>query len=244
VPRQSIGTAWLELLPRLALAALAALLLSIGLAWPLAASIVRPLAGMTRAAEAMAQGRLDQQITVRGRDEVGRLAQAFNAMAREVSASQRTLRDFLANVSHDLRTPLTSIQGFSQALTDGTLAETDELAEAGRIINQEAARMSRLVDDLLFLSKMESGQVALDRRPLDLADLVAARLEAFGRRAAEHGLELRWKSVPAPLVEADQTSLERVVDNLLDNALRYSPPGGTVTVGLQPGSRGAGSRAP
>jgi signal transduction histidine kinase len=233
VPRQSIGTAWLELLPRLSLAALAALLLSVGLAWPLAASIARPLAGMTQAAEAMAQGRLDQQIPVRGRDEVGRLAQAFNTMAREVSASQRTLRDFLANVSHDLRTPLTSIQGFSQALTDGTLAEPDELAEAGRIINQEAARMSRLVDDLLFLSKMESGQAAFERRLLDLTGLVAARVEAFARRAAERNLTLRWQPSPTPLIEADQTSLERVVDNLLDNALRYTPAGGTVTVGVE-----------
>ena len=232
VPRQTIATAWLELLPRLALAAVGALVLSIAMAWPLAASIARPLARMTRAAEEIARGRLDQEIPVRGRDEVGRLAQAFNRMARDVAASQRTLRDFTANASHDLRTPLTSIQGFSQALTDGTLGGPAEVAEAGRIINEEADRMSRLVDDLLFLSKMEAGQLPLQLAEVDLTELVGARIEATARRAAEAGVELRWLPLAAPPVEGDRLRLERVVDNLLDNALRHTPPGGVVTVQL------------
>jgi signal transduction histidine kinase len=233
IPRQhSLATAWLELLPNLSLAALGALLLSIAIAWPLAASIARPLAVMTHAAEGIAQGKLDQQIPVRGRDEVSRLAQAFNRMAREVAVSQRTLRDFLANVSHDLRTPLTSIQGFSQALADGTLVDRAEAVEAARIVNHEAARMSQLVDDLLYLSKMETGQAPLQLRDLELAPLVAARIEAAAWRAAEAGVELVWLPEPVPPVEADPLPLERVVDNLLDNALRHSPRGRTVTVRL------------
>ena len=248
VAQQSIGTAWLELLPRLSLAALGALLLSTALAWPLAASIARPLVDMTEAAEEIAQGRVDQQIAVRGRDEVARLALAFNRMAREVSASQRTLREFLANVSHDLRTPLTSVQGFSQALTDGTLAEGAEAAEAGRIINQEAARMSHLVDDLLYLSKVESGQLRLEPRELELVPLVAARIEAATWRAVESGVELRWAPRPVPGMSGDPRHLERVIDNLLDNALRHTPPGGAVTVRLTQGSgvadRGLGAGNP
>jgi signal transduction histidine kinase len=232
VPRQTIATAWLELLPRLALAAVGALVLSVAIAWPLAASIARPLVGMTRAAEEIARGRLDQQIPVRGRDEVARLGRAFNRMAREVAASQRTLRDLMANVSHDLRTPLTSIQGFSQALTDGTLREAEEVVEAGKIINQEAARMSRLVDDLLFLAKMEAGQLPLQRSALDLDQLVAARVEAAGRRAAEAAIALSRQPSPTPPVFADRLRIEQVVDNLLDNALRYTPAGGVVTVRL------------
>lgn len=232
VPRQTIATAWLELLPRLALAAVGALVLSVAIAWPLAASIARPLARMTRAAEEIARGRLDQQIPVRGRDEVARLGSAFNRMAREVAASQRTLRDFMANVSHDLRTPLTSIQGFSQALTDGTLREPDEVAEAGTIINQEAARMSRLVDDLLFLAKMEAGQLPFQRSRLDLARVAAARVEAAAHRAAEAAVELRWRPAPSPPILADRLRLEQVIDNLLNNALRHTPPGGVVTIGV------------
>jgi signal transduction histidine kinase len=232
VPRQTLATAWLELLPRLALAALGALLLSVALAWLLAASIARPLTGMTRAAEGIAQGRFDQKIQAPGRDEVARLAAAFNRMAHEVSVSQRTLRDFLANVSHDLRTPLTSIQGFSQALTDGTVGSASEVAEAGRVINQEAARMSHLVDDLLYLSKMESGQLPIEGRALDLGPLVGSRVAAVALRAEEAGVRLTWEPAEAALVRGDPRHLERVVDNLLDNALRHTPVGGAIAVRL------------
>jgi signal transduction histidine kinase len=233
VPQHSLAAAWLELLPRLALAALLALVASIALAWPLAASIARPLTAMTQAAEAIARGRYEQRIEARGRDEVARLARAFNRMAREVSAAQRTRRDFLANVSHDLRTPLTSIQGFSQALTDGTLRDPAGIAEAGRIVHQEASRMSRLVDDLLLLSRIESGQAPLERRQLELAGLLAERIEAAAPRAVEAGLALDWQPSVAPPILADRSRLERTIDNLLDNALRHTPPGGRVTVRLE-----------
>ena len=233
VPQQSLATTWLELLPRLSLAALAALALSIAAAWPLAASIARPLAQMTRAAEDLAAGRFDQQISARGRDEVARLAAAFNRMAQEVQTSQRTLRDFLANVSHDLRTPLTSIRGFSQALLDGTLTEPEQVTEAGRIINTESERMSRLVNDLLELARMESHQTPLVRRAVDLAQLVGARLEAATLRAAESNVTLRFVSTARPLVAGDQARLERVVDNLIDNAIRHTPGGGVVTVRVE-----------
>jgi HAMP domain-containing protein len=146
-----------EMAPRLTLAALVSLSASIVVAWLLAASIARPLARMTRAAEDMALGRYDHEIEARGDDEIGRLSTAFNMMMREVARSHRTLRDFVANVSHDLRTPLTSIQGFSQAMVDGALRTPDDYADAGRVINEEAERMRRLVEDLLELSKIESG---------------------------------------------------------------------------------------
>lgn len=232
IPHHSLASAWLELLPRLSLAALVALALSVGIAWLLAASIARPLARMTRAAEEIAQGRLDQQIAVEGRDEIARLARAFNHMAREVQASQRTLKDFLANVSHDLRTPLTSIQGFSQALTDGTLRDRVDIVEAGRIVHEEAARMSRLVDDLLYLSRIESGQAPLEKQPLDLAALVGGRIEAALPRAREAGVTLHWRVEATPTILGDRHALERVVDNLLNNALRHTPSSGVVTVRL------------
>lgn len=233
IPQHSLASAWLELLPRLILAALGALVLSVGISWLLAASIARPLARMTLAAEEIARGRLDQQIAVEGRDEVARLARAFNHMAREVRASQRTLKDFLANVSHDLRTPLTSIQGFSQALIDGTLRDPADIAEAGRIVNEEAARMSRLVDDLLYLSRIESGQAPLARQPLDLAALVAARIEAALPWARESGITVTWRAESTPPIIGDRHALERVVDNLLSNALRHTPPGGQITARLR-----------
>ncbi|MCC7106491.1 MAG: HAMP domain-containing histidine kinase [Chloroflexi bacterium] len=235
VPPQSAGAAWLELLPRLTAAGLVALLASVFVAWLLASSISRPLARVTGAAEAMARGELAQTIPVRGRDEVARLSSAFNTMAREVAMSQRMLKDFLANVSHDLRTPLTSIQGFSQALTDGTLVDRADIAEAGAIIHGEAGRMSRLVDDVLLLSKMESGQTSVERAPLELSQLVADRVRAFQRAAAEARVELTGSAANAPIVLGDGPRLEQVVDNLLGNALRHTPSGGSVAVLLSSG---------
>jgi len=223
-----------EMAPRLFLAASLSLLASIGVAWVLAGSIARPLARMTHAAEAIARGEYDHEIPERGADEVGRLAAAFNAMAHEVARSTRTLRDFVANVSHDLRTPLTSIQGFSQAIVDGAVRDREGYVEAGRIINREADRMRRMVEDLLELSKIESGEVTLDLADVDLASLVRAAGERVEPRAAEHGLDLNYRIETTPTVRADPRRLERVLDNLLDNAVKYADLGGKVmlVVGL------------
>jgi two-component system OmpR family sensor kinase len=219
-----------EMAPRLALAALGSLLASIVVAWLLAASIARPLARMTYVAEDMALGRFDHEIEVRGTDEVARLSVAFNVMVREVARSQRTLRDFVANVSHDLRTPLTSIQGFSQAMVEGALREPEDYAEAGRVINEEAERMRRLVEDLLELSKIESGQVRLSLEPCDLSMLVRQLVERVERRVAEQGVTLAEAIEDTPPVRADAIWVERAVDNLVDNALKHTPAGGTVTI--------------
>jgi signal transduction histidine kinase len=221
-----------EMAPRLTLAALVSLSASIVVAWLLAASIARPLARMTRAAEDMTLGRYAHDIEVRGDDEVGRLATAFNSMMREVARSQRTLRDFVANVSHDLRTPLTSIQGFSQAMVDGALRTPEDYAEAGRVINEEAERMRRLVEDLLELSKIESGQVKLTVGPCELEMLAHRAAERAERRAADQRVSLALAIDETPIVRADARWIERAVDNLLDNALKHTPAGGTVTIAI------------
>src|SRR5204862_1932806 len=105
------------------------------------------------------------------RDEVGRLAQAFTEMAHQVARSHRAMRDLLANVSHDLRTPLTSISGFAGALVDGTLSGAEGAKEAGHVIGEEAERMRRLVEDLLYMGRIESGGLSLQRDPVDVAEL-------------------------------------------------------------------------
>jgi len=155
VPERDLGAAWRELIPSLAFAALVAVgVAAIAAVW-LARSITRPLRQITNAAQAIARGDLRQTIPVRGRDEVAQLAVSFNSMSLEVERSHRALREFLANASHELRTPLTSIQGFSQALVDGAVGP-DGAADAGQIINDEADRMRRLVEDLLYLSRVEA----------------------------------------------------------------------------------------
>jgi signal transduction histidine kinase len=186
------------------------------------------------ASEEMARGNYDQRIPEGRGDEIGRLASAFNLMAKQVALSHSTLREFLADVSHELRTPLTSIRGFSQAMTDGTLRTPSEYAEAGRVIHEEADRMSRLVEDLLYLSRVESGQFDGDQHPLDLAALAAACVHRAERRAAAREVVLRFATEPLPTVAGEPHRLEQVVDNLLDNALKHTPPGGEIAVTLAP----------
>src|SRR5207237_363952 len=121
-------------------------------------------------------------------DEVGRLSKAFTVMAREVARSHRTKRDLLSNVSHDLRTPLTSISGFAGALVDGTVSGAEGAREAGRIIGEEAERMRRLVEDLLYLGHIETGDLSLQRDLVDLAEIARATQARFLFRAQESGI--------------------------------------------------------
>ncbi len=230
VPEDSVRTAWRDLLPRLFLAGSLAFLASVFAAGILARSITRPLRRITEASEEMARGRYDQRIPAYGGEEVGRLATAFNDMALQVNNSYRTLREFLANVSHELKTPLTSIQGFSQAMVDGSLKNESEFAEAGRIINDEAVRMRGLVDDLLYLSQVDAGAVAFRFETVDPRELLSAADERFRRRAANAGVEIAVQATDGPLIHADGRRLEQAIANIVDNALRYTPRGGRITL--------------
>jgi signal transduction histidine kinase len=235
VPEEELSTVWRQLAQRVLLAAGAGLLLTILLSILIARSIVRPLARMTQASEEMAHGHYQQRIESHRKDEVGRLAAAFNTMASEVSRSDQMMRDLLANVAHELKTPLTSIQGFSQALMEGAVHSPDEYERAGRIINEEADRMRRLVEDLLYLSQIESGQVRMEHEPVDVYALLQNALERVSRRAQENGQQLElMASRSLPHVLGDERRLEQVLGNLLDNALRYTPRSGTIRLEARP----------
>lgn len=231
IPQEDLTAVWAALAPRILLAAGAGLLLAVILSVIIARSIVRPLSRMTRASEEMARGHYKQRIEAKGTDEVGRLAAAFNGMAEQVGHSDQMMRDLLANVAHELKTPLTSIQGFSQALTEGAVRSPEEYAQAARIINVEAERMRRLVEDLLYLSQIESGQVRMEHEPVDIGMLLRDALERVERRALEGGQNLALDlQTGLPPVVGDERRLEQVVSNLLDNALRYTPRGGAIRV--------------
>ena len=230
VPQANVVEAWWELAPSLTVAAAISLFVSILVALILTRSIARPLVQMTRASEEMARGRYDQSIPVRGHDEIARLATAFNAMASQVATSDRTMRDFLANVSHELKTPLTSIQGFSQAMLDGTITMEEQYRNAASIINVETVGMRRMVGDLLTLSKIESGQITMENEPVDiegsLRDIVR-RAEFLAEAAGIH-IVLEVDSSAAVL--GDERWLGQVFSNLLDNAIKHASDGSRVTV--------------
>lgn len=220
--------AW-NVIRQLTLAGAVAVIVSLLAALVVVRAITRPLHGMTMASERMAAGDYDQQVT--GADsagEVGQLARSFNRMAYEVKRVREAQRRFIANVSHDLRSPLTSIIGFSQALTedDSITSEQRHLAE---IIHTDAQRLYRLTMDLLDLSRLEAGRLPLSRQPLDLnATLreIAARYHVLPTGRGIRFVESLCDGLVPVLGDPDR--LTQVVVNLLDNALKFCDPGGEV----------------
>ncbi len=196
----------------------------------LSRSIYRPLQAVSEAARSVARGRFDHKVAVEGTSEARELAESFNHMTDEVNRQQAALREFLANVSHDLQTPLTSINGFSQALLDGTIEDAESQHNASRIIEEESRRLLRLVEGLLDLSRMEAGQIEVNLARVDVADLLQHIHALFALRAEELDVQLSVEDDEVPEVLGDIDRLEQVLANLVDNALRHTPPGGTVVL--------------
>jgi signal transduction histidine kinase len=206
------------------------LLLSAILAWLISRSVARPLQQVAEAAHAIAMGDYDQAVPASGPIEVQRLAQDFNRMAQQVRASRDAQRDFVTNVSHELKTPLTSIQGYSQAILDGTAQEPKAIQRSAGIIHDEAERMQRMATELLDLARIESGQAAMRKEPVDLKALLENIIEHFQLRAKEPEITLAAQLPELPHVTGDGDRLAQVFTNLVDNALKHTPAGGKVTV--------------
>lgn len=212
-------------------AGLVALLIAVGLSLLIAGSVARPLQRMSLAARRIASGDYRQRVEVAGPREVRALARSFNDMAERVATAQQAQRDFLANVSHDLRTPLTSIQGFSQAIAEGVASDPAAAQRAAQIIRDETARLHRMVESLLDLARLDADQVNMRRGPVAPGDLLRAVGAGFSGRARERQIDLRLIIPPdLPRISGDGDRLAQVFTNLLDNALKHTPPGGTVTL--------------
>lgn len=151
----------------------------------------------------------------------------------EAERLERLRREFVANASHELRAPLTSIQGFLGAVADGTAATDDDRARCLRIAAEQAELMRRLVDQLLDLSRLQTGMAPFDMQRLDLGPLIAGAVEALSPQAAAKDLIVTVRADDLPPVRADGDRIMQVLVNLLDNAIRFSPPGGEVTVSAE-----------
>lgn len=215
-------------------AGLAGLLISVLLAWLIARSVARPLQRMAGAAEAIAEGEYEQQLPLEGPEEVVRVAESFNSMSAQVAATRQAQRDFVANVSHDLKTPVTSIQGWSQALLDGTAVSAEDQTQAANIIYGEAERMGRMVAQLLDLAKIESGQLKLNHTLLNLAEVCTVVRQNLLPRAEANQNHLTFEAEPAPPIWGDYDRLIQVVSNLVENGLNHTPAGGRVHLTVRP----------
>ncbi|MDY7041927.1 MAG: HAMP domain-containing sensor histidine kinase [Chloroflexota bacterium] len=208
-----------------------AFVISLVLAVIVARSIAKPLQRVTAATEQIARGNYDLVLDITSPNEVRRLAASFNSMAHQVKTSRQAQRDFVANVSHELKTPLTSIQGYSQAILDGTIRGEAGGRRAAGIIHDEAGRMRRLVEGLLDLARIESGQVVMAQKPVALRQVLGECVDNLALRAREGGITLLLDVPDLLPVLGDGDRLAQVINNLLDNALKHTTAGGKVTVG-------------
>ncbi len=215
-----------ELLPLFLQGGVIALLLSLVLAFVIARWLADPLQRMLSAARAAPSARITP-IEPRGPREVQDVMRAFNSMMERVQASQKSQREFVANVSHELKTPLTSIQGFAQAILDGTADSTEARQQAAQVIHTEAARMHRMVLDLLDLARLDAGTADLKMAPLDVSALLNGIVEKFAPLANHAGVRISAQSADLALI-GDGDRLAQVFTNLADNALKFTPAGGEV----------------
>ena len=207
-----------------------ALALSLILAYMLSRWVADPLQKVVVAARAYPAEAM-KPIPAQGPQEVQDLTRAFNSMVRRVDGAQRSQRDFVANVSHELKTPLTSIQGFAQAILDNTADTPEARTHAAAIIYNESARMHRMALDLLDLARLEAGTADLNMSPVEVGALLRSVLEKFTPQAQKAGVGL-FVDVPEglPTINGDGDRLAQVFTNLVDNALKFTPADGRVTL--------------
>ncbi len=218
---------------------LIALLVSLVLAFALSRWVADPLQQVVVAARNYPEDSQEMKpISPRGPHEVQDLTRAFNSMVARVESSQKSQRDFVADVSHELKTPLTSIQGFAQAILDHTADTPEARQQAAQIIYDEAGRMHRMALDLLDLARLEAGTADLKMSPIDLDALLGSIVEKFRRQAQNAGIELQV-NIPdrLPTLIGDGDRLAQVFTNLVDNALKFTPANGRVILtALQAGT--------
>lgn len=192
--------------------------------------IVSPLREMSKAAKRMAVGKFDTRVPVHGRDEVAELAVAFNQMAGDLENLERMRNSFVANVSHDLRTPMTTISGFIDGILDGVIPPEQERHYL-QVVSEEVRRLSRLVTALLDVSRLQAGDRKFDFRPFDICEMGRLILISFEKKIDEKELDVEFECDEERMfVLADQDAIHQILYNICDNAVKFSSKRGKLKV--------------
>ncbi len=208
--------------------ALVAIALALLLAIFLSRTLTRPIRELTLATQAVASGSPAHQVPVRSRDELGQLANSFNRMSADLARSLELRRQMTADIAHELRTPISVILGHAEAVHDGVLPPSSETFE---IVREEAERLEHLVEDLRTLSMADAGELKLSMLPTSAEELLRGVEKVYAHQAGQQHIALETQVEPAlPEIAVDAQRMKQVLSNILDNALRYTPAGGRITL--------------
>jgi two-component system, OmpR family, sensor kinase len=229
---QVVESIWSELAAVrqvLLLVSAAGLALALAAGWLLAASLTRPVQVLHEGVRAVEEGDLSRRVEIPTRDELGQLAEAFNAMSARLERVEQSRRAFVANAAHELRTPLASLKALVEPLLSGAVTDPTEQAEFLRDIAKEVDRLTELAGDLLTLSELEAGRPA-QTEPVDVSGLLEQVRDRLLPLARANGVEVRVAPSLPSLIRADGLKLERAIYNLVHNAITFSPPGEEVVL--------------
>lgn len=217
----------------LILSGIGAFFLALGFTFVLSRKLSDPLVRMETATRRIAQGDLNTRVQIPSNDEIGSLAKAINDLAVDLQRYRDTRREFFANISHELRTPMTYLEGYAKVLRDGLYETEEEKQKYLDIIHQESIRLTHMIHDLFELSKMEEGKIILHMEWIDLTEVMDHVIQKVKPKAKSKGLDIRVEQPDRlPLVYADGLRMGQVFMNLLDNAIRYTETG-TIQVQLR-----------
>ena len=219
------------ILVALGIAITAAALTAVAVSSFLAMRMLRPIRAMAEGSQRIAAGQYEARVPEAGEDELGVLGKAFNEMAASLQTAERRRRELVSDVAHEFRTPLATVEGYVEAMSDGTLPRSDENLD---VVTQETRRMARLLEDLSKVSMAEERQLDLRLVAAEPWTLIEQAVQAASLAYVEKGVTLdapKRPGLPPVLVDADR--MAEVLGNLLANALRHTPPGGRVEVGAE-----------
>lgn len=192
--------------------------------------VALPVMRINRAAKVIANGNFEERVVVTSNDELGELAQSFNHMAESLQAHEKGQRDFIANISHDLRSPLTSMQGFLTAMLDGTIPP-EKQEKYMKIVLVETERLSRMTQGIVELSRAQSSAILLDESDFDINELIRWNIEMLEPQLAEKNVHIHAiYEDERTMVHGDRDKISRVLQNLLGNAAKFSPENGIIEV--------------
>lgn len=212
------------------IAALLAMVVSFITVYFLSYRLTRPLRQMSEATKRYSQGDFSYKVAVRGHDEMAELAQAFNTMAMALSTLEGTRRSFVANVSHELKTPMTSIGGFIDGMLDGTIPQ-ESYNHYLRLVSDEVKRLSRLVTGMLNMSKLEAGEMQMNIKEFDISKNIFKTLLSFEKKINDKSIEIiGLDTMESTTIKADEDMLMQVIYNLIDNAVKFTPENGYIFI--------------